>query len=169
MDDDVYLKYRPSNSNWVLRHPSLFTSSNAYGGHDTMGDAMYNHMFFWNVSYDVADYINRFKGIDSYYVRRSIRSNVFFNLNKVGGITPAILMAYNVDPWGRQFPFFVNGITSDYYDKCGEKKRRYGYWVFYHNRVIDTGLLLNNVVSQMILTVTSLDGVSVGCLDLIEG
>ena len=159
MDDDVYLKYRPSNSNWVLRHPGLFTSSNTYGGHDSMVDAMYNHMFFWNVSVDVATDINQFKGIGSYYVRRSIRSNVF----------SAILMAYNVDPWGRQFPFFVNGITSDYYDNCGEKKRRYGYWVFYHNRVIDTGLLLNNVVSQMILTVTSLDGVSVGCLDLIEG
>jgi len=158
MDDDVYLRYRPTNSEWVLRHPGLFTSSNTYGGHDSMVDAMYNHMFFWNVSVDVATDINQFKGIGSYYVRRSIRSNVF----------SAILMAYNVDPWGRQFPFFVNGITSDYYDSC-ENKRRYGYWVFYHNRVLDNGLLLNNVVPQMILTTTSLDGVSVGCLDLIEG
>lgn len=162
----MYLKYRPINSEWVLRHPSLFTSSNVYGGHDSMVDVMNIHCV--GPSVDVADYINKFKGIDSYYVRCSIRSSAFFNLHKVGSISNNILMTYNVDPWFRQFPFFVNGIASGYYDSC-ENKRRYGYWVFYHNRVIDNGLLLDNVVPQMILTATSLDGISVGCLDLIEG
>lgn len=165
-NDDVYLRYRPTNSDWVLKHPGLFTSSNAYGGNDVLVDTMIVHCV--GVSIDVANDINQFKGIDSYYVRRSIRSNVFFNLNKVGSISNNILMAYNVDPWGRQFPFFVNGIASGYYNSC-ENKIRYGYWVFYHNRVLDNGLLINNVVPQMILTTTSLDGVSVGCLDLIEG
>jgi len=167
MYEDVYLRYRLISGECELRHPGLFTSVDMYGGHDTMVDTMLVHCV--GVSIDVATDINKFRGVDSYYVRRSISCPVFFNLHSVGGIKNDILMAYNVDPWGRQFPFFVNGITSDYYDNCGEKKRRYGYWVFYHNRVIDTVLLLNNVVSQMILTVTSLDGVSVGCLDLIEG
>jgi len=166
MDDDVYLRYRPTNSEWVLRHPGLFTSSNTYGGHDSMVDTMRNHCV--GVSVDVVNDINQFKWLGSYYVRRSISSPVFFNMRNVNGIKNDILMRYNVDPWGRQFPCFVNRITSDYYDSC-ENKRRYGYWVFYHNRVLDNGLLLNNVVPQMILTTTSLDGVSVGCLDLIEG
>lgn len=166
MDNNVYFKYGPSNSNWELKHPGLFTSSNVYDVHDTMVDVMRNHCV--GVSVDVVTYINQFKGVDSYYVRRSISFPVFFNLHKFGSNRNTILMRYNVDPWGRQFPLFVNNITSDYYDSC-ENNSRYGYWVFYHNRVLDHGLLLNNVVPQMILTTTSLDGVSVGCLDLIEG
>lgn len=80
MDDDVYLKYRPTNSDWVLSHRKLFTGS-VRGIYDSMVDTMNMHCV--GVSVDVAADINQFKGIDSYYVRRSIRSNAFFKMRNV--------------------------------------------------------------------------------------
>jgi len=82
-----------------------------------------------------------------YYVRKFIKSNAFIGVMTVLSIIygvkyPWNIYNYNYDPWGRQFPLFVNGVISNYYDK--------------------------NVVPQIILTTTSLDGVTVPCLDLIE-
>jgi len=95
-----------------------------------------------------------------------------FNLNK----NHNVWARYNVDPWNRQFPYFVDDLASDYYNSS-DNKIRYGHWVFYKDRVVSSKRgdyrdvykagIINNSIPLMILTTTSIEGVSVACLDVV--
>jgi len=168
--DDVYSRYKPLNDKWELRNPGSRSSrikADVYGYRLNLHEYMFNTMIMHcvNINNYVKNEINKYSNITSpYYVRRFIKSNAFI-IDKTVMEYPWIVDNY--DPWGRQFPLFVNSVISNYYDKC-DNKTRYGCCVFYNDRVSRVGLLIKNVVPQMILTTTSLDGVTVPCLDLIE-
>jgi len=120
----------------------------------------------------------KFNDVYDYYVRNIMRGGLFmnfsasFNLNK----NHNVWSRYNVDPWNRQFPYFVDDLTSDYYNSS-DNKIRYGYWVFYKDKVVSSksgdyrdvykASIINNGIPLMILTTTSIEGVSVACLDVV--
>lgn len=182
MDDDVYLRYRPISGEWELRHPDISTKFDKVGGNlyvfDYLVDTMAMHCV--NINNNVNNEINKFRNMrNPYYVRKFIKSLTFIinsaqMKNVSANVKRTMYSVYNYDPWNRQFPNFLCN-TSNYYDNC-DNKSRYRYWVFYNNHVVDNSAfggsnvssLYNNVVPQMILTTTSLEGVTVACLDLIE-
>ena len=60
---------------------------------------------------------------------------------------------------------------------CIRDRIRYGYWVFYKDKVVSSksgdyrdvykASIINNGIPLMILTTTSIEGVSVACLDVV--
>jgi hypothetical protein len=131
------------------------------------------------VSNEVKSEILKFNDVYDFYIRKIMRGQLFmnfsasFNLNK----NHNVWARYNVDPWNRQFPYFVEDTTSDYYNSS-DNKIRYGYWVIYKDRVVSSksgdyrdvykASIINNSIPLMILTTTSIEGVSVACLDVVE-
>jgi len=134
------------------------------------------------VSNVVKSEIIKFNNIYEYYVRHMMVGRAFISYPSNGNMTSKtrdnIFKSYNIDPWNRQFPYFIDNVVSDYFkglDGSSGVKIRYGYWAFYKDRII-TGTtrtfkldhLLYNVPPLMILTTTSLDGVTVACLDFVD-
>ena len=130
------------------------------------------------VSDEVKSEILKFNDVYDFYMRKIMRGQLFmnfsgsFNLNKNHNVWDR----YNVDPWNRQFPYFVDDLVSDYYNSS-DNKIRYGYWAFYRDRVVSSksgdysdvykASIINNGIPLMILTTTSIEGVSVACLDVV--
>ena len=130
------------------------------------------------VSNEVKSEILKFNDVYDFYMRKIMKGQLFmnfsasFNLNK----NHNVWARYNVDPWNRQFPYFVDDLTSDYYNSS-DNKIRYGYWAFYRDRVVSSksgdyrdvykASIINNGIPLMILTTTSIEGVSVACLDVV--
>lgn len=130
------------------------------------------------VSDEVKSEILKFNDVYDFYMRKIMRGQLFmnfsgsFNLNKNHNVWDR----YNVDPWNRQFPYFVDDLVSDYYNSS-DNKIRYGYWAFYRDRVVSSksgdyrdvykASVINNGIPLMILTTTSIEGVSVACLDVV--
>ena len=130
------------------------------------------------VSDVVKSEILKFNDVYDFYMRKIMRGQLFmnfsgsFNLNKNHNVWDR----YNVDPWNRQFPYFVDDLVSDYYNSS-DNKIRYGYWAFYRDRVVSSksgdyrdvykASIINNGIPLMILTTTSIEGVSVACLDVV--
>ena len=97
---------------------------------------------------------------------------------------------YNVDPWNRQFPYFIDRVTSDYYNtvvkseiKLGNMSNtRYGYYIIYKNKILcstspfddlnDNELYnIGGMIYQtpsLVLTTTSINKKMVMCLDVID-
>jgi hypothetical protein len=168
---EVFSKYPVTNNEWLL--------CKSYGLVDNLGGKMLNICLkAGGVAYDVKNELVKFDVYD-YYVRNIMRGGLFmnfsasFNLNK----NHNVWARYNVDAWNRQFPYFVDDLTSDYYNSS-DNKIRYGYWVFYKDRVVSSmssdyrdvykASIINNDIPLMILTTTSIEGVSVACLDVVE-
>ena len=187
--DDVYSKYLVINDDWVLyrslkRDVSLKRLwSNSLG--TEMMSVCLNADDVTNV---VKSEIIKFNDVYDYYMRRGyMKRNAFISYPSNGNMTDKarddIFKSYNIDPWNRQFPYFIDNVASSYYnnlDGSSGVKIRYGYWVFYKDRIITgtdralkldliSNYLLNNVPPLMILTTTSLDGITVACLDMVEG
>ena len=130
------------------------------------------------VSNEVKSEILKFNDVYDFYMRKIMKGQLFmnfsgsFNLNK----NHNVWARYNVDPWNRQFPYFVDDLVSDYYNSS-DNKIRYGYWAFYRDRVVSSksgdyrdvykASIINNGIPLMILTTTSIEGVSVACLDVV--
>ena len=130
------------------------------------------------VSNVVKSEILKFNDVYDFYMRKIMKGQLFmnfsasFNLNKNHNVWDR----YNVDPWNRQFPYFVDDLVSDYYNSS-DNKIRYGYWAFYRDRVVSSksgdyrdvykASIINNGIPLMILTTTSIEGVSVACLDVV--
>ena len=130
------------------------------------------------VSNEVKSEILKFNDVYDFYMRKIMKGGLFmnfsgsFNLNKNHNVWDR----YNVDPWNRQFPYFVDDLVSDYYNSS-DNKIRYGYWAFYRDRVVSSksgdyrdvykASIINNGIPLMILTTTSIEGVSVACLDVV--
>jgi len=176
---DVYSKYTVTNNEWLL-YSSFEVDINL---RRKWGSSLGTEMMgvCWSdggVSDVVKSEIVKLNDVSDFYVRKIMRGELFmnfsasFNLNKNHNVWDR----YNVDPWNRQFPYFVDDLTSDYYNSS-DNKIRYGYWVFYKDRVVSSkrgdyrdvykASIINNGIPLMILTTTSIEGVSVACLDVV--
>ena len=185
---EVFSKYPATNNEWLLycsldvkdvNLKRLWGSSLGCemmsvclddGGSVCLGDG--------GVSDEVKSEILKFNDVYDFYMRKIMRGQLFmnfsgsFNLNKNHNVWDR----YNVDPWNRQFPYFVDDLVSDYYNSS-DNKIRYGYWAFYRDRVVSSksgdyrdvykASVINNGIPLMILTTTSIEGVSVACLDVV--
>jgi hypothetical protein len=185
--ESVFDKYEVINTDWeVYQCPSSDNHKKLWGV--SLGSEMMAHCLdIDGVSDVVKSEITKFNNIYDYYVRHLMVGRAFISYPSNGNMTDKardnIFKSYNIDPWNRQFPYFIDNVASDYYnslDGSSGVKIRYGYWVFYKDRIITgtdralkldlaSNYLLNNVPPLMILTTTSLDGITVACLDMVEG
>jgi len=176
---EVFSKYPVTNNEWLL-YSSFEVDINL---RQKWGSSLGTEMMSvcWSdggVSDVVKSEIVKLNDVSDFYVRKIMRGELFmnfsasFNLNKNHNVWDR----YNVDPWNRQFPYFVDDLTSDYYNSS-DNKIRYGHWVFYKDRVFSSkradyrdvykASIINNSIPLMILTTTSIEGVSVACLDVV--
>jgi len=176
---EVFSKYPVTNNEWLL-YSSFEVDINL---RQKWGSSLGTEMMSvcWSdggVSDVVKSEIVKLNDVSDFYVRNIMRGELFmnfsasFNLNKNHNVWDR----YNVDPWNRQFPYFVDDLTSDYYNSS-DNKIRYGYWVFYKDKVVSSksgdyrdvykASIINNGIPLMILTTTSIEGVSVACLDVV--
>ena len=175
---EVFTKYPVINNDWVLhKNPDDVGIEQLWGR--SLGSEMMSVCLNANdVVDDVKSEVVKFNGVYDYYVRRGyMKRNAFMrypgNQFMTDRVKEAIWKAYNIDPWNRQFPYFVEDTTSDYYNSS-DNKIRYGYWVVYRDKVVSSSnrvfkdSIINNIVPMMILTTTSIEGVSVACLDIVE-
>ena len=176
---EVFSKYPVTNNEWLLYSSFEVDINLRRKWGSSLGTEMMS--VCWSdggVSDVVKSEIVKLNDVSDFYVRKIMRGELFmnfsasFNLNKNHNVWDR----YNVDPWNRQFPYFVDDLTSDYYNSS-DNKIRYGYWVFYKDRVVSSkrgdyrdvykASIINNGISLMILTTTSIEGVSVACLDVV--
>ena len=175
---DVYSKYPVINSDWRLSEcvDDADMVKEVWG--NSLGAEMMSVCLSANdVTDAVKSEIAKFGGVYDYYMRRGyMKRNAFMrypgNQFMTDRVKEAIWKAYNIDPWNRQFPYFVEDTTSDYYNSS-DNKIRYGYWVVYRDKVVSSKSnymvsIINNIVPLMILTTTSIEGVTVACLDIVE-
>ena len=183
----VFDKYEVTNGDWELhKNPDDIKIPELWGV--SLGSEMMARCLdVGDVSNVVKSEIIKFNNIYEYYVRHLMVGRAFISYPNNGNMSDKardnIFKSYNIDPWNRQFPYFIDNVASDYYnnlDGSSGVKIRYGYWVFYKDRIITgtdralkldltSNYLLNNVPPLMILTTTSLDGITVACLDIVEG
>ena len=175
---EVFTKYPVINNDWVFY--SSFgkdVNLNRLWGRSLGTEMMSVCLNANDVTEDVKSEIVKFGGVYDYYMRRGyMKRNAFMRYPGNQFITDrvkyAIWKAYNIDPWNRQFPYFVEDTISDYYNSS-DNKIRYGYWVVYRDKVVSSRSkymvsIINNIVPLMILTTTSIEGVTVACLDIVE-
>lgn len=174
---EVFTKYPVINNDWVLhKNPDDIKIPELWGR--SLGSDMMAHCLdVGNVIDVVKNEITKFNDVYEYYMRRGyMKRNAFMrypgNQFMTDRVKEAIWKAYNIDPWNRQFPYFVEDTTSDYYNSS-DNKIRYGYWVVYRDKVVSSKSnymvsIINNIVPLMILTTTSIEGVTVACLDIVE-
>jgi len=176
---EVFSKYPVTNNEWLLYSSFEVDINLRRKWGSSLGTEMMS--VCWSdggVSDVVKSEIVKLNDVSDFYVRKIMRGELFmnfsasFNLNKNHNVWDR----YNVDPWNRQFPYFVDDLTSDYYNSS-DNKIRYGYWVFYKDKVVSSksgdyrdvykASIINNGIPLMILTTTSIEGVSVACLDVV--
>jgi len=175
---DVYSKYPVINNDWRLSEcvDDADMVKEVWG--NSLGAEMMNVCLNANdVTDQVKSEIVKFSDVYTFYIRNKfIKRNAFMrypgNQFMTDRVKEAIWKAYNIDPWNRQFPYFVEDTISDYYNSS-DNKIRYGYWVVYRDKVVSSKSkymtsIINNIVPLMILTTTSIEGVSVACLDIVE-
>lgn len=147
-----------------------------------------------NVSDSIINGVKQFDEIDGVYcyVRENVIKGSLFRYYtgaKNGG-DRYTWDEYNVDPWNRQFPYFIDRVTSDYYNTVVKSeinlgnmsKSRYGYYIFYNNKMLcstspfddlndnelyNTSGVIHQIPS-LVLTTTSINKKMVMCLDVID-
>lgn len=176
---EVYSKYPVANNEWLLYCSlDVDVSLKRLWGSSLGCEMMSVCLRTDGVSDVVKNEVVKFNDVIDFYMRKIMRGQLFmnfsgsFNLNK----NHNVWARYNVDPWNRQFPYFVDDLVSDYYNSS-DNKIRYGYWVFYKDKVVSSmsgdyrdvykSSIINNVIPLMILTTTSIEGVSVACVDVV--
>jgi hypothetical protein len=175
---EVFTKYPVINNDWVFY--SSFgkdVNLNRLWGRSLGTEMMSVCLNANDVTEGVKSEIIKFNDVYDYYMRRGyMKRNAFMrypgNQFMTDRVKEAIWKAYNIDPWNRQFPYFVDDVVSDYYTNS-DNKIRYGYWVVYRDKVVSSKSMymtsiINNIVPLMILTTTSIEGVTVACLDIVE-
>jgi hypothetical protein len=134
------------------------------------------------VDVSVIEHALKVKGVNRYYVRNSMSRSLFRLFGGFGvddDVYDDVWRMYNRDPWGRKFPKFVDGSVEDMYiNSSYEKRVSYGFWVYYRDRVItsnsdisdDTnyGVRYISEVPVLILHTTTIEGVTVACLDVVN-
>lgn len=173
MSDDVYKRYNIVNSEWILA--SEYDIDSVSLGL-LLGDLYYNNggsKYTIDRSRILSE-LRRYDNIKNYYYRNVITRKIFDNSSKVNVSNIGV---YNRDPWNRLFPLYVTGDTSSYYldMMVSGNVSRYGFSIFYDHSIIHSGngvnnyIMLNNLIApRAILHYTSLDGITIGCLDIIN-
>jgi len=177
--ESVFDKYPVINTDWDLHKCLDNVKVNVSLGSEMMA----NCLDVAGVSDVIKSEITKFNNIYQYYVRHLMVGMAFIsypiNGNMTSKVRDDIFKSYNIDPWNRQFPYFIDHVASNYF-KSADNKIRYGYWAFYRHKIVNgtehefkldrvNSYLLYNEPPLMILTTTSLDGVTVACLDFVEG
>ena len=176
--ESVFTKYPVINNDWKLhKNPDDIKIPELWGR--SLGSDMMAHCLdVGDVTNEVKSEIIKFNDVYDYYMRRGyMKRNAFIsypsNQFMTDRVKKAIWKAYNIDPWNRQFPYFVEDTTSDYYNSS-DNKIRYGYWVVYRDKVVSSrsnymvSIINNNEPPLMVLTTTSIEGVTIACLDIVE-
>lgn len=183
MGDDVFSKYPVVNGDWELhKNPDDIKIPELWG--TSLGSEMMARCLdVGGVTNVVKSEVIKFDKVYEYYVRRVYRGSDFIvypginsnGINGSSGRRDVIFRGYNVDPWGREFPCYMDNEYNDYY-RGSDNRIRYGYWVVYGDRIVSSnynnfidGRVLDNVMPLMVLTTTSIEGVTVGCLDMVDG
>jgi hypothetical protein len=148
---EVFSKYPVTNNEWLL-YSSFEVDINL---RRKWGSSLGTEMMSvcrsdGGVSDVVKSEIVKLNDVSDFYVRKIMRGELFMNFSVPFSLNKNhnVWARYNVDPWNRQFPYFVDDLTSDYYN-------------------VYKASIINNDIPLMILTTTSIEGVSVACLDVV--
>jgi len=113
--------------------------------------------------FDVHLEIDKLDSVVSYYYRNTVDPDIFVKNDRVK------LSQYNIDPWGRRFPMYVNGNKSyPYYEILNEYTTKYSYVLFYRERLLRNEAIGFNDVPIAIVHITSLENLPVYCVDIIH-
>ena len=175
---DVYSKYPVTGMNWRFKGNGLDSESVSLGvymqyalvkgGVDKVDSIVIDNALYFSVveKYYVRDSMSR--GLFRLFTGMHVEDSVF---NDAWGM-------YNRDPWDRRFPNFVNGTVQYGYEKLEvHDKFKYGYWVYYKDRIMSSDYSKNDMrhniryrdeVPLLILHTTTIEGVVVACLDVIQ-
>lgn len=184
---DVYSKYAVTGMNWRLEGKNVWrfkgngldSESVSLGVY--MQYALAKDIYGRDVAQVVIDNALHFKGVEKYYVRDSMSRGLFrlfTGMHVEDSVFNDAWGMYNRDPWDRRFPNFVNGTVQDGYDKLEvHDKFKYGFWVYYKDRIMSSDYSKNDMrhniryrdeVPLLILHTTTIEGVVVACLDVIQ-
>ena len=170
MNNDIYTKYGITNDNWCCNVAGTKANNVSLGGlirdlYIPMGRMGITYTISKFMSYDVVSECTKLDNVGNYFYRNVIDPSIFKfkQYDK--------LDEYNSDPWRRPFPTYVNGLL--YVNNIGNKVQ-YGYSVFYDSKVIrsvdivDRCKFIENSIPLAILHTTSIEGVTVACIDIIH-
>ena len=173
MDNDVFSKYVVVNSKWELHKNSDDVKIRELWGISLGSEMMARCLGVRNVSDIVKSEIIKFNHVYEYYMRKVYRISDFLCYRDVGPRgRDVIFKGYNVDPWGREFPCYIENLYSDYY-KFSNNKVKYGYWLVYKDSFITNDSMRGKKCRYdepplMVLTTTSIEGVTIACLDMVD-
>ena len=183
---DAYTKYSVTGMNWRLEGKNVWRFKGNGLDSESVGLGVYMQYALVKGGGDKVDSIvidNAlcFNGVDKYYVRDSMSAGLFrlfTGMHVEDSVFNDAWGMYNRDPWDRRFPNFVNGTVQDGYEKLEvHDKFKYGYWVYYKDRVVSSDYSKNDIrhniryideVPLLILHTTTIEGVVVACLDVIQ-
>ena len=176
---DVYSKYPVTGMNWRLEGKGIWHS-------ESVGLGVYMQYALVKGGVDKVDSIVidnalYFSVVEKYYVRDSMSRGLFrlfTGMHVEDSVFNDAWGMYNRDCWDRRFPNFVNGTVQDGYDKLEvHDKFKYGFWVYYKDRIMSSDYSKNDMrhniryrdeVPLLILHTTTIEGVVVACLDVIQ-
>ena len=183
---DAYTKYPVTGMNWRLEGKNVWRFKGNGLDSESVGLGVYMQYALVKGGVDKVDSIVidnalHFKGVEKYYVRDSMSAGLFrlfTGMHVEDSVFNDAWGMYNRDPWDRRFPNFVNGTVQDGYDKLEvHDKFKYGYWVYYKDRIMSSDYSKNDMrhniryrdeVPILILHTTTIEGVVVACLDVIQ-
>ena len=183
---DVHTKYSVTSTNWRLEGKNVWRFKGNGLDSESVSLGVYMQYALVKSGVDKVDSIVidnalHFKGVEKYYVRDSMSRGLFrlfTGMHVEDSVFNDAWGMYNRDPWDRRFPNFVNGTVQDGYDKLEvHDKFKYGYWVYYKDRIMSSDYSKNDMrhniryrdeVPLLILHTTTIEGVVVACLDVIQ-
>ena len=183
---DAYSKYPVTGMNWRLEGKNVWRFKG--NGLDSESVSLGVYMQYAlvkgggdKVDRIVIDNALCFSVVEKYYVRDSMSRGLFrlfTGMHVEDSVFNDAWGMYNRDPWDRRFPNFVNGTVQDGYEKLEvHDKFKYGYWVYYKDRIMSSDYSKNDMrhniryrdeVPLLILHTTTIEGVVVACLDVIQ-
>ena len=183
--EDVYNKYKVTGTNWRLEGKNVWRFKGNGLNSEPVGLGVFMQYALVegggdSVDSSVIDNALYFKGVERYYVR-DVMSRGLFRLFSGMHIEDNVFhdawRMYNRDPWDRRFPNFVNGtVQNGYNELLLNEKLKYGYWVYYKDRVASSDYSKEDVRHNMryidegpllVLHTTTIEGTVVACLDVV--
>lgn len=183
---DVYNKYKVTAKNWMLEGKNVWRFKGNLLDSEPVGLGVFMQYALVKYGGDsvnsiVIDNALYFKGVERYYVRDSMSRGLFRLFSGMyieDDVFNDAWTMYNRDPWDRRFPNFVNGTIQNGYNELSfNEKLKYGFWVYYKDRVASSDYSKEDVrhniryideVPLLVLHTTTIEGTVVACLDVIQ-